>query len=86
MNTDNGSKAPSDRGRDAARAPAGLRKRWYKAVTVAAIVPSPLVPEARLRHDVGEGQGGGEPPALVVGSPPTPSPSPQGGGDRRSTA
>jgi chaperone required for assembly of F1-ATPase len=35
MNTDNGSKAPSDRGPDAARAPAALRKRWYKAVTVA---------------------------------------------------
>ncbi len=37
-------------------------------------VPSPIVPEARLRHDVGEGQGGGEPQR--VGSPPTPSPSP----------
>jgi chaperone required for assembly of F1-ATPase len=35
MSTDNGSKAPSDRGPDAARAPAALRKRWYKAVTVA---------------------------------------------------
>jgi hypothetical protein len=36
------------------------------------IVPSPLV---------GEGQGGGEPPPSEVGNPPTPSPSPQGGGE-----
>jgi ATP-dependent helicase HrpB len=36
------------------------------------VVPSPLV---------GEGQGGGEPPNLEVGTPPTPSPSPQGGGE-----
>jgi carbon-monoxide dehydrogenase medium subunit len=35
-------------------------------------VPSPLV---------GEGQGGGEPQASEVGGPPTPSPSPQGGGE-----
>jgi len=35
-------------------------------------VPSPLV---------GEGQGGGKSRASDVGSPPTPSPSPQGGGD-----
>src|SRR5262249_10212120 len=35
-------------------------------------VPSPLV---------GEGQGGGESQASEVGSPPTPSPSPQGGGE-----
>jgi very-short-patch-repair endonuclease len=35
-------------------------------------VPSPLV---------GEGQGGGEPQISKVGSPPTPSPSPQGGGE-----
>ncbi len=35
-------------------------------------VPSPLV---------GEGQGGGKPPTSDVGSPPTPSPSPQGGGE-----
>jgi very-short-patch-repair endonuclease len=35
-------------------------------------VPSPLV---------GEGQGGGEPQVSKVGSPPTPSPSPQGGGE-----
>jgi very-short-patch-repair endonuclease len=35
-------------------------------------VPSPLV---------GEGQGGGDSPTLEVGRPPTPSPSPQGGGE-----
>jgi len=35
-------------------------------------IPSPIVPEARLRHDVGKDQG-------AVGSPPTPNPSPQGG-------
>jgi methylglutamate dehydrogenase subunit C len=44
-------------------------------------VPSPVVPEARLRHDVGEGQGGEEPPTAAVGTPPTPSPSPRGGGE-----
>src|SRR5262245_14847181 len=43
-------------------------------------VPSPIVPKARLRHDVGEGQGGGESPTSAVGIPPTPNPSPQGGG------
>src|SRR5262245_24614385 len=43
--------------------------------------PSPIVPEARLRHDVGEGRGGGEPPTSAVGIPPTPNPSPQGGGE-----
>jgi error-prone DNA polymerase len=35
-------------------------------------VPSPLV---------GDGQGGGEPPTSAVGIPPTPNPSPQGGGE-----
>ena len=29
-------------------------------MTAADVVPSPIVPEARLRHDVGEGQGGGD--------------------------
>ncbi len=43
------------------------------------IVPSPIVPEARLRHDVGEGQGGGESQSRV-GAPPIPIPSPPGGG------
>jgi isoleucyl-tRNA synthetase len=43
-------------------------------------IPSPIVPEARLRHDVGEGQGGGDARTSAVGVPPTPSPSPQGGG------
>jgi nucleoside triphosphate diphosphatase len=43
-------------------------------------VPSPIVPEARLRHDVGEGQGGGDRRTFIAGIPPTPNPSPQGGG------
>ena len=43
-------------------------------------VPSPIVPEARLRHDVGEGQGGGDCRTFNVGIPPTPNPSPPGGG------
>ena len=47
----------------------------------AARVPSPIVPEARLRHDVAEGQGGGDCRISNVGIPPTPSPSPQGGGE-----
>ena len=46
-------------------------------------VPSPIVPEARLRHDVGEGQGGGDGRTSPLGVPPTPSPSPQGGGESR---
>jgi hypothetical protein len=40
------------------------------------VVPSPLVPEARLRHDVGEGQGGGDGRTSNVAIPPTPNPSP----------
>jgi len=47
-----------------------------------ASVPSPVMPEACLRHDVGEGQGGGDGRTLEVGTPPTPSPSPQGGGEQ----
>jgi hypothetical protein len=43
--------------------------------------PSPIEPEARLRHDVGEGQGGGDGRTSAVGIPPTPIPSPQGGGE-----
>src|SRR6185295_14544726 len=39
-------------------------------------VPSPLV---------GEGQGGGESQTSKIGSPPTPSPSPQGGGEPHRT-
>jgi nucleoside triphosphate diphosphatase len=46
-------------------------------------VPSPIVPEARLRHDVGEGQGGGDGRTFIAGIPPTPNPSPQGGGEPR---
>jgi excinuclease ABC subunit B len=44
-------------------------------------VPSPLVPKPRLRHDVGEEQGGGDRRTSIVGVPPTPNPSPQGGGE-----
>jgi hypothetical protein len=36
------------------------------------VVPSPIVPEARLRHDVGEGQGGGDRRTSEVGVPATP--------------
>ena len=43
--------------------------------------PSPIVPEARLRHDVGEGQGGGDGRTIEVVVPPTPIPSPPGGGE-----
>ena len=49
----------------------------------ASAVPSPVVPEART-HDVGEGQGGGDRRTSAVGVPPTPNPSPQGGGEFRS--
>jgi uncharacterized protein len=44
-------------------------------------VASPIVPEARLRYDVGVGQGGGDRRTLLAGAPPTPNPSPQGGGE-----
>ena len=40
----------------------------------AVVVPSPLV---------GEGQGGGDCRTFAVGIPPTPNPSPQGGGEPR---
>jgi len=42
-------------------------------------VPSPIAPEARLRHDAGEGQGDNTRSPLEF--PPTPNPSPQGGGE-----
>ncbi len=48
--------------------------------TAASVVPSPVVPEARTKV-VGEGQGGGEAQTSFVGIPPTPNPSPQGGGE-----
>jgi len=51
------------------------------AATAAAGVPSPIAPEARLRHDVGEGQGGGDKTRSPLRIPPTPNPSPQGGGE-----
>src|SRR5262245_31801095 len=43
-------------------------------------VPSPVAPEARTQN-VGEGQGGGDSRTSKVGVPPTPNPSPQGGGE-----
>jgi hypothetical protein len=43
-------------------------------------VPSPVAPEGRTRN-VGEGQGGEQFQTSKVGSPPTPYPSPQGGGE-----
>jgi len=43
---------------------------------VRATSPSPVTPEACLRHDVGEGRGGGDRRASAVGIPPTPNPSP----------
>jgi len=49
--------------------------------SLAVSVPSPIAPEARLRHDVGEGQGGGDGRTSAVEVPPTPNPSPQGGGE-----
>ncbi len=48
-------------------------------------VPSPLVPEARLRHDVGEGQGGADPRTETFGVPPTPNPFPHHAGGVSST-
>jgi chaperone required for assembly of F1-ATPase len=69
--------APSDNGGERSANPSAerrLTRRFYKTATVADTFPSPLV---------GEGQGGGEPPTSAVGIPPTPSPSPQGGGEYR---
>ena len=48
------------------------RARFYKAVSVGTVIPSPLV---------GEGQGGGYSRTSYVGIPPTPNPSPPGGGE-----
>jgi len=42
-------------------------------------VPSPVAPQARTQN-VGEGQGGGDRRTSKAGVPPTPNPSPQGGG------
>jgi chaperone required for assembly of F1-ATPase len=52
----------------------GLTRRFYKTVTVADSIPSPLA---------GEGQGGRASSTSAVGVPPTPNPSPQGGGGYR---
>src|SRR5262245_15822060 len=49
--------------------------------TPSVTVPSPIVPEARLRHDAGEGQGGGDLRRSILDTLPTPNPSPQGGGE-----
>ena len=57
---DNASQAPAGKGSPGAQPRPILPKRFYKSVTVASGVPSPIVPEARPRHDVGEGQGGGD--------------------------
>jgi DUF1009 family protein len=43
-------------------------------------VPSPVAPEARPKY-VGDGQDGGDRRTSKIGSPPTPNPSPQGGGE-----
>jgi 16S rRNA (guanine527-N7)-methyltransferase len=43
-------------------------------------VPSPIKPKPRARHDVGEGPGRGDTPT-AGGIPPTPNPSPRGGGE-----
>jgi CO/xanthine dehydrogenase Mo-binding subunit len=51
-----------------------------EAATESLGVPSPVAPEARPRG-VGEGQGEGDRRTSKVGSPPTPSPSPQEGGE-----
>jgi 16S rRNA G527 N7-methylase RsmG len=48
------------------------RQKSEPEITAASVVPSPLV---------GEGQGGGDGRASNVGSPPTPHPSPPGGGE-----
>jgi 16S rRNA (guanine527-N7)-methyltransferase len=63
----------------------GLVIAMMLAQRVTAGVPSPIVPEARLRHDVGEGQGGGDGRTSEVGIPPTPSPSPHHAGGVSST-
>jgi len=71
------------RGADLAALRAGVLRRAFAP-------PQPQHPVADLARRpgrkvssplVGEGQGGGEPQASKVGSPPTPSPSPQGGGE-----
>ena len=53
---------------------AGAAKAAARSPAPAAVSPSPLV---------GEGRGGGDRRTSNVGSPPTPNPSPQGGGESR---
>jgi molybdenum cofactor cytidylyltransferase len=61
-------------GHMAADVAVALQGAWASQIEQRAshVVPSPLV---------GEGQGGGESQALDFGVPPTPNPSPQGGGE-----
>jgi 2,4-dienoyl-CoA reductase (NADPH2) len=70
---------------EVAASPAYFRAEWGVDADIASRgglgVPSPVMPEACLRHDVGEGQGGGDCRTSAVGIPPTPSPSPPGGGE-----
>jgi 2,4-dienoyl-CoA reductase (NADPH2) len=70
---------------EVAASPAHFRAEWGVDAGITGRgglgVPSPIVPEARLRHDVGEGQGGGDRRTSKAGIPPTPNPSPQGGGE-----
>jgi very-short-patch-repair endonuclease len=54
------------------RAPRDARSTRRSEQRASRTVPSPLV---------GEGQGGGDSRTSEVGSPPTPNPSPQGGGE-----
>jgi chaperone required for assembly of F1-ATPase len=67
---DNGNEAPAGKRAGDARPHPALPKRFYRAVTVAPRVPSPLA-----------GQGGGDGRTTVVGIPPTPNPSPRRVGD-----
>ena len=58
----------------------GLVVAVMLAERVDAGVPSPVTPEACLRHDVKEGQGGGDSRTADAVVPPTPNPSPLWGG------
>jgi very-short-patch-repair endonuclease len=58
-----------------------LREDGQDAVPTTNAIPSPQRRRRAFGANAGEGKGGGDCRTTAVGSPPTPNPSPQGGGE-----